>query len=99
MNIENTTDFSAYLNSIHDDDIQEESFYMNKVDYDFCKREFIREHGQYICDRDVMFLIWRIDLEGADLDEFFDVNIATIMIDKQVYTAKEMRELHKKYKA
>jgi len=98
MNIENTTDFSSYLRSITDEDHQEEEkFYMDRNDYDFCKSEYTKQYNTYITDRACMFLIWRCNLDGCDLNDFFRENVATIEIANERYTPKQMQELHTMY--
>ena len=97
MNIENTTDFSSYLRNITDDECAEETpFFMDKKEYTWMKTEFINRYG-FITDRDCKFLIWRCNLDGLDFVDFFRENFATIEIDNDRYTPKQLAELHLKY--
>jgi hypothetical protein len=97
MNIENTTDFSNYLNKITDNEEREsEPFYMNEIDYQFCKDGFTKIYG-VITDRQCTFLIWRNDLEGADLDTFFLIQKGTFWINNERYTPEELIDLNFKF--
>jgi hypothetical protein len=97
MNIENTTDFSKHLQNITDEDHQESSFYMNEQDFRWAQREFTIQYNTFICERDCMFLLWRYNLDGCDLQDFFTENVATIIIADQTFTPLEMYALNKKY--